>query len=110
MDKKVNIGIWSSKRWPLDKPFIFRRVDEIARSNVPHIKIIHSPTGLEWGYGGSGPADMAYNILFLTEVKDEDITRLYQKFKWEIIATIPKEGGILYPLDVIEWISKNRVT
>lgn len=26
-----------------------------------HVK--HSPTGLEWGYGGSGPADLARSIL-----------------------------------------------
>ncbi len=23
----------------------------------------HSPSGFEWGYGGSGPADLALNIL-----------------------------------------------
>lgn len=25
--------------------------------------VYHSPTGVEWGYGGSGPADMALTIL-----------------------------------------------
>jgi len=25
--------------------------------------VIHSPAGFAWGYGGSGPADLAYNLL-----------------------------------------------
>lgn len=29
---------------------------------VPHV-VYHSPTGLEYGYAGSGPADMALSIL-----------------------------------------------
>lgn len=32
-------------------------------TNVPHICIDHSPTGYEWGYAGSGPADLALNIV-----------------------------------------------
>jgi len=32
------------------------------RRALPHI-IRHSPTGMEWGYGGSGPADLARSIL-----------------------------------------------
>ena len=31
----------------------------------------HSPTGFEWGYGGSGPADLALNIL-LAATADRD--------------------------------------
>jgi hypothetical protein len=32
-------------------------------TNVPHLCIDHSPTGYEWGYEGSGPADLALNIV-----------------------------------------------
>lgn len=31
-------------------------------TNVPHYAVQHSPTGYEWGYGGSGPADLALNL------------------------------------------------
>ena len=34
-----------------------------ATANVPHAIVRHSPTGFEWGYGGSGPAELALNIL-----------------------------------------------
>jgi hypothetical protein len=36
---------------------------EGIHTNVPHRIKRHSPTGLAWGYGGSGPADFALNIL-----------------------------------------------
>jgi len=34
-----------------------------VRTNVPRSAIYHSPTGFEFGYGGSGPADLALCIL-----------------------------------------------
>ena len=34
-----------------------------VRTNVPVTVIHHSPTGFEFGYSGSGPADLALNIL-----------------------------------------------
>ena len=33
--------------------------------SIPHHHVHHSPTGFEIGYGGSGPADLALNILAL---------------------------------------------
>lgn len=34
----------------------------IKTYSLPHI-VLHSPTGFEWGYEGSGPADLALSIL-----------------------------------------------
>ncbi|HRA64401.1 MAG TPA: DUF6011 domain-containing protein [Caldilinea sp.] len=31
-------------------------------TNVPHYAVQHSPSGYEWGYNGSGPADLALNL------------------------------------------------
>lgn len=48
----------------------------------------HSPDGFNWGYGGSGPAQLALAICL--EVFPEEIaTRKYQDFKWDIIAKLP---------------------
>ena len=45
----------------------------------------HSPTGFNWGYGGSGPADTARSIL--TDCLGVDVAdQLYQKFKWAFVA------------------------
>ena len=41
----------------------------------------HSPDGLEWGYGGSGPSQLALAILAHHLSSDEEALELYQEFK-----------------------------
>ena len=48
----------------------------------------HSPTGFEWGYGGSGPAQLALAILAEHLGEDHAALRLYQDFKWVCIVQI----------------------
>lgn len=92
--------------------------------NVPWLHKHHSPTGLEWGYGGSGPADLALNVLehmvFLLgdelhygadKVKLSDGTyveepawRLHGDFKRLFISAIPSEGGTIPFAKMKEWI------
>jgi hypothetical protein len=51
--------------------------------------INHSPTGISWGYGGSGPAQTAFAIL-IDYLNDEERARaLYQDFKFKVIAAFP---------------------
>lgn len=70
----------------------------VSVNGVPLTHIVrHSPTGLEFGYGGSGPADTALSILcdFFGERPSKlDLdygiflaARLYQFFKWDFVAT-----------------------
>lgn len=47
----------------------------------------HSPDGFNWGYGGSGPAQLALAIMLKLTGKSEH----YQDFKFAVIAAIP--GG-----------------
>lgn len=49
----------------------------------------HSPDGFAWGYGGSGPAQLALAIL-LEIMPENDAQALYQQFKWDYIAKIPQ--------------------
>lgn len=71
--------------------------------NIPQEIEYHSPTGFEWGYGGSGPADLALNILLKFTNKDIAFA-LHQSFKWRIIATLPEEGGIIKGEEIKNWI------
>jgi hypothetical protein len=87
-----------------------------TRTPLRHVPV-HSPTGLEWGYGGSGPADTALAIL-LDATGEADLlprsafrfplskrarvalekTRsysLYQHFKWQVVARLPKTSADL---------------
>jgi len=79
-----------------------------ATANVPQSIVNHSPSGFEWGYGGSGPADLALNIL-AQAIGSEAAQKgqLYQKFKWDFIAHMPKEGGVIRKEDIQEWLDKN---
>jgi len=76
---------------------------------------VHSPTGMEWGYGGSGPAQLALAILF-DHLKDEPgrtkyyaetkALRLYQEFKFRVIAKLPMDYWRLTTLDVEDAIKQ----
>lgn len=60
----------------------------------------HSPDGFEWGYGGSGPADLALSILTDCLGKDR-ADSLYQDFKFAFVARFQYEGWRITS-DVIE--------
>lgn len=48
----------------------------------------HSPTGFNWSYGGSGPAQTALAILL--EFADKDLAEMfYQDFKFAWVAGLP---------------------
>lgn len=53
----------------------------------------HSPTGFEWGYGGSGPAQLALAILAEHCAEVRDALNLHQRFKWNVIAAL--KGSVL---------------
>ena len=65
--------------------------------------VYHSPTGYEWGYYGSGPADLALNILERF-VEPPEAWRLHQAFKAEVVATVPQDGGAISAEFVREWL------
>ena len=86
----------------------FRDADG-THTNVPQRIIQHSPTGFAWGYGGSGPADLALNILSIF-AGQEFAERYHQDFKWEFIATLPYEGGTIKREDILSWIKEKEVS
>lgn len=71
---------------------------------LEQVYVLHSPTGLEFGYGGSGPADTALNILSLV-VSPREAWRMHQDYKADVVARIPREGGTIMLADVRTWIA-----
>ena len=83
--------------------------------------------GLEWGYGGSGPAQCAIALLMDTledadhyvgardiwgarcDEKAEWVLSHYQKFKWEVVCGLDRKGFSLPQEDVRAWISYQLV-
>lgn len=79
----------------------------------------HSPNGFEWGYGGSGPAQLALAICsdalrrsgLHPAAADERARRVYQFFKQDVLQT-EKEDIFEYNFEmvlrVIEKIEEER--
>ena len=49
----------------------------------------HSPDGFNWGYGGSGPAQLALAVL-LEYIPQDDAVKYHQDFKRNVIAQLPQ--------------------
>jgi hypothetical protein len=77
----------------------------------------HSPSGFEWGYDGSGPADLARCILLhyhaVTPTRRGpfyppaagELPVSYQAFKRDVIARLPQhEAWTLTRREITEWI------
>ena len=60
----------------------------------------HSPTGFNWGYGGSGPAQLALAILADHCQDDERALNFYQRYKWAVIAELPHREWIINSDDI----------
>lgn len=78
---------------------------------------LHSPTGFGWGYGGSGPADLALSILCDVLRERPSAKRLYygrfkaqrhyQAFKREFVAGWDFAGSFEIDSEIITgWLRK----
>ncbi len=63
----------------------------------------HSPTGIEWGYGGSGPSDLALSVL-TTVAGAETAERHYRALVAEVVSRAPKAGGMMRAERVRAWL------
>jgi hypothetical protein len=82
----------------------------VMLSPVPSQKLKnHSPDGFAWGYGGSGPAQLALAILLaLTGDKDFALAN-YQDFKFTVVAELPIDKDFSLPIGTVdEWIKIRR--
>jgi hypothetical protein len=72
----------------------------------------HSPTGFEWGYGGSGPAQLALALLADHAGDDEEAVMLHQDFKRVVVARLPYRGWELTGPQMDSWLEiiKSRST
>lgn len=98
---------------PSSTPGIPQRGDAIVELvlrdrliRLPHMYVHHSPDGFEWGYAGSGPAELALNLLgYFIPVKEATLGAMYQQFKFDFIAKISQEdGGEIRAEDIRAWI------
>ena len=65
----------------------------------------HSPDGFQWGYAGSGPAELARAILMALYPNNPEVREpgCYQRFKADIIQRLPRAGFSLSSDEVDSW-------
>jgi hypothetical protein len=74
----------------------------------PSLKVRnHSPDGFAFGYGGSGPAQLALAIL-LRESDRATAEKLYQAFKFQVISRFESEGFKLTSEEVRAWLANQN--
>lgn len=66
----------------------------------------HSPTGFEWGYGGSGPSQLALALLLASGVEAREALALYQAFKTEVVSGLSNPTWRLTSAEVLEWAAR----
>lgn len=70
------------------------------------LEVRHSPDGFQFGYGGSGPAELARAILIALFPDYERVREpaCYQAFKWDKIAPVKGDTLELTSTEVEEWL------
>jgi hypothetical protein len=78
-------------------------ISRTAREECRVVEILprdvrHSPDGFEWGYGGSGPAELARYLTYgvarhIKLPRDQWDDLDCEQVKWEVVARIPQCGG-----------------
>ena len=68
----------------------------------------HSPTGFEWGYCGSGPAQLALAMLLIVADTDTAV-QFHQEFKEKVVSFMPHDGWSTTVESVANWLHA-RVT
>jgi len=80
---------------------VFVCIDEaLGKTPLKHV-VRHSPDGFQWGYGGSGPSDLALSILTdydkrtnAVSISCLKIDNIYQEFKKDFVANAGDELSI----------------
>lgn len=62
----------------------------------------HSPTGFEWSYLGSGPAQLALALVADALRNHAEAVRVHQEFKRRVVARLPREGWQLTEEEVLQ--------
>jgi hypothetical protein len=78
--------------------------------------IYHSPTGIDYGHGGSGSADLALSILADHLDERPTTTELqrgqcrcwapHQDFKWAFLASMPRHRGKIMSDQIAVWLNQ----
>ena len=78
-------------------------IDDLVPVPLQH-RMRHSPDGFEWGYGGSGPSDLARSILW-DYFGAEPHPACYQDFKFHFVAPASVDGFVVSEPEIDQWLA-----
>jgi len=80
-----------------------------AVTNVPHainMREPFDPANFEWGYQGTGPRELAANVLFLFGVCQPEAQKYATEFCHEVISVLPHAEAFISAARIREWITE----
>lgn len=69
----------------------------------PRVDLWNHSAEFEWGYGGSGPAQLALALLADATGEDRLAVALHQDFKFQFVGRLPKEGFEMTAEEIETW-------
>jgi len=69
----------------------------------------HSPDGFNWGYGGSGPSQLALAVMLHEGLSDREALWRYVRFTSKVIAAIDEDHWVIPGAEVRQWIHNDRL-
>lgn len=93
---------------PVNAVTLSRDKDGLAVTNVPHVinmREPYSPANFEWGYHGTGPTELAANVLFHFGLSEQDAREFAVDFSQEVISNLTRREDVLPAGEIKEWIS-----
>jgi hypothetical protein len=85
-------------------------IDGEKKYSLPHI-VRHSPDGFQWGYGGSGPSELARCILLdlLGNFPKSIVDHIYQDFKRYFIEGAA-DDLLIKEEDIRAWLKTKKIS
>ena len=128
VERALALGLWSIARLPMrevtsEGVHCWREPDGTAVCSLPLRHPHRSLTGYGWGHDGAGAADLALNILALflplapeargVVLRDGSSVSTaawerHQPFMQDLIATLPREGGIITADMIRVWLATHH--
>jgi hypothetical protein len=88
---KIYSGTWTEA----GSAVVVEENGEVRGLDPRHDLRNHSPTGFAWGYGGSGPAQLALALAADVLGDDAKAQKVYQRLKFKLVGRLPHDGWVL---------------
>jgi len=80
------MSIYKGYQYQVSGPLVVTKDGKVLSPSPSQKLFNHSPDGFQWGYGGSGPAQLALALLLDATNDPELSVRLHQDFKLDFVS------------------------